>query len=227
MSWRGAIKAGTDTAVDILKEDAKANRAAELYQLKRQNSYDDSLKLHKEKSQIDAQTTKAVLDSNYGFKNLKEFDTQIRTQAKAAIGQTAVESWGKIKDKDVARNAWDKSAHATDLSKVYKAAYSSGMKELSIPVLSNMILSEAKTNAERATNKSLQLGWVKGVLGSYKDPTLEGLRGNIPPALLGDRIHAQKSVDALINSTDISIEAKKQRLIQFKKTWEARTGLEW
>ena len=49
MSWRGAIKAGTDTAVDIIKENAKVDRAAELYQTKRQNSMTDAMETFKQK----------------------------------------------------------------------------------------------------------------------------------------------------------------------------------
>jgi len=222
MSWRGAIKAGTDTAVDILKEDAKANRAAELYQLKRQNSYDDSLKLHEEKKRIDGQTAKTVLDSNYGFKNLKEFDTQIRTQAQEAIGKSATEGWGRLKGKDVTKNAWDKSAHATDLSKVYKAAYSSGMKELSVPVLSNKLLVEAKVNHDRKMKNK----WVTDALGDYKDPMLEGLRGNMPMEWVSGKVALQQKIDTVISGTS-SQALKEAQVKQIRDIWESRTKTKW
>jgi hypothetical protein len=222
MSWRGAVKAGTDTAVDILKEDAKATRAAELYQTKRQNSMTDAMETFKQKAKFTADATTGVLDSNYGYKNLKEFDTQINAQAKAAIGQAAVGGYGKLKGKDITKNAWDKSAHAAELSKVYKAAYSNGMKNLTLPTLSNKMLAEAKINHDRKIKNK----WVTSILGDYKDPTLAGLRGNIPMESVSGKIAIQQRIDDIISGTS-TIDQKKAQLIKIKTLWESHTGTKW
>jgi hypothetical protein len=222
MSWRGAVKAGTDTAVDILKEDAKATRAAELYQTKRQNSMTDAMETFKQKAKFTADAATGVLDSNYGYKNLKEFDTQINAQAKAAIGQAAVGGYGKIKDKDVAKNAWDKSAHAAELSKVYKAAYSNGMKNLTLPTLSNKMLEEVRTNYERKMKNK----WVTDILKEYKDPTLEGLRGNIPMEWVSGKIALQQRIDGIISGT-ATLGQKQAQIRNIKDRWESGTKTSW
>ena len=222
MSWRGAVKAGTDTAVDILKEDAKATRAAELYQTKRQNSMTDAMETFKQKAKFTADATTGVLDSNYGYKNLKEFDTQINAQAKAAIGQAAVGGYGKLKGKDITKNAWDKSAHAAELSKVYKAAYSNGMKNLTLPTLSNKMLEEVRTNYERKMKNK----WVTDILKEYKDPTLEGLRGNIPMEWVSGKIALQQRIDGIISGT-APLGQKQAQIRNIKARWESGTKTSW
>ena len=222
MSWRGAVKAGTDTAVDILKEDAKATRAAELYQTKRQNSMTDAMETFKQKAKFTADATTGVLDSNYGYKNLKEFDTQINAQAKAAIGQAAVGGYGKLKGKDITKNAWDKSAHAAELSKVYKAAYSNGMKNLTLPTLSNKMLEEVRTNYERKMKNK----WVTDILKEYKDPTLEGLRGNIPMEWVSGKIALQQRIDGIISGT-ATLGQKQAQIRNIKARWESGTKTSW
>lgn len=222
MSWRGAIKAGTDTAVDIIKENAKVDRAAELYQTKRQNSMTDAMETFKQKKAFEAEATTGVLDSNYGYKNLKEFDTQINAQAKAAIGQAAVGGYGKLKGKDITKNAWDKSAHAAELSKVYKAAYSNGMKNLNLPTLSNKMLEEVRANYERKMKNK----WVTDILKEYKDPTLEGLRGNIPMEWVSGKIALQQRIDGIISGT-ATLGQKQAQIRNIKDRWESGTKTSW
>ena len=68
--------------------------------------------------------------------------------------------------------------------------------------------------------------WVTDILKEYKDPTLEGLRGNIPMEWVSGKIALQQRIDGIISGT-ATLGQKQAQIRNIKDRWESGTKTSW